>query len=143
MSCWRCGGSMEEQRVTFCACTASPPVVVKNVPASVCRQCGERSYSTPVLNTLKRIRDGKGPAPRLDYLYAYDFDEAAGNQKGALNISSLAPSFYARDPGTTTLRMPSRATASAESRFSNIQMNVGRGVVGSVGLGLADADEPF
>src|SRR4051812_30792866 len=101
MKCWRCGGAMDEQRVTFCACTVTPPVVVRDVPATVCGQCGERTYSTSVLQTLKRIRDGDGPTPVLAYSYAYEYDEASQNRRVTPHGSALVPSFYVRSPGTT------------------------------------------
>ena len=75
MKCWRCGGRTESQRVRYCIADQSPPLLITNLPAEVCRQCGERTYSTRTLNVLKRIRDGEAPNPQLGHLIVHDFDE--------------------------------------------------------------------
>jgi hypothetical protein len=75
---------MEDRCVSFCACDADPPVLVANVPARVCTQCGEQMFTTPTLAVLERIRDGDAPPPRTVHFYAYDFAEAAeqGAERG-------------------------------------------------------------
>lgn len=39
-SCFACGGTLEEGETTFTADFGSGIVVVRNVPATVCAQCG-------------------------------------------------------------------------------------------------------
>lgn len=77
MACWLCGEIMEPQRVPFRSCASDRELLVTNVPAMVCTQCGERSFGNDVLAAMERIRDGEAPPPRILALYTYDFDEAA------------------------------------------------------------------
>lgn len=105
MSCWRCGGRTESRRVRFCVSDLSPPVLVTNLPAEVCRQCGERTYSTRTLAALKRVCDGEGPNPQLGHLYVYDFDEIdrrAGERVG--DLISLSPALVVT--GRTDVSVP-------------------------------------
>lgn len=74
-TCRACGGSTEPRRVRVVAGNASPPVLVENVPAQVCRQCGERTYSTRTLTTLQRVRDGEVVASHVVPVSVYDFDD--------------------------------------------------------------------
>ncbi len=80
MNCVVCGSRMVEQRVSFGACEHSQPLLVENVPAMVCPNCGEQVFSGPTVEVIKRIRDGQVPGPRLSYLHIYDFERAAQGQ---------------------------------------------------------------
>jgi hypothetical protein len=94
MRCWRCGGRTEAQRVRFCVSDLSPPVLIANLPAEVCVQCGERTYSTKALTALTRVRDGKAPAPKLGHLYVYDYDEIDGSaQRSSGDFITVSPSL--------------------------------------------------
>jgi YgiT-type zinc finger domain-containing protein len=50
--CSRCGGEMEEKEIEVIKKAGEKVVVVKDVPAWVCKQCGERYYS---IDTVERI----------------------------------------------------------------------------------------
>ncbi|RLG23195.1 type II toxin-antitoxin system MqsA family antitoxin [Methanosarcinales archaeon] len=50
--CSICGGEMEEKEVEVIKKAGKRVVVVKDVPAWVCKQCGERYYS---IDTVERI----------------------------------------------------------------------------------------
>ena len=50
--CSLCGGEMEEKEVEVIKKAGEKVVVVKDVPAWVCKQCGERYYS---IDTVERI----------------------------------------------------------------------------------------
>ena len=62
-----------------------PPLLITNLPADVCRQCGERTYATTTLAALERIRDGDGPDPQLGYMHVLDFDEVG--RSAAVSVS--------------------------------------------------------
>ena len=79
---------MERRRVRLCAVDLTPPVMVENLPADVCEQCGERVYDNDVLAALAKIRDGLAPGPDLSYLYVYDYDEVAGESRRSVFGSS-------------------------------------------------------
>ena len=52
--CSLCGGEMEEKEVEVIKKAGEKVVVVKDVPAWVCKQCGERYYS---IDTVERIKE--------------------------------------------------------------------------------------
>jgi HTH-type transcriptional regulator / antitoxin MqsA len=50
--CPVCGGAEEAMRVTFTATIEGSLVTIEEVPALVCHQCGEETFSA---DTMKRI----------------------------------------------------------------------------------------
>lgn len=52
--CSLCGGEMEEKEVEVIKKAGEKVVVVKDVPAWVCKQCGERYY---LIGTVERINE--------------------------------------------------------------------------------------
>jgi len=52
--CSLCGGEMEVKKAEVIKKVAGKVVVVKDVPAWVCKQCGERYYS---IDTVDRINE--------------------------------------------------------------------------------------
>ena len=57
MNCFLCKGDMENQQVTHTVDLGNCIVIVKNVPARVCTQCGEVWYSGTVTKQLEKIVD--------------------------------------------------------------------------------------
>ncbi len=55
MNCFFCKGSTYESTTKFIADLGNCVVIVKNVPARICRQCGEESYSDEVAQQLEKI----------------------------------------------------------------------------------------
>lgn len=54
--CYFCGhGTLEEQRVTVDLRRGERLIVIKNVPALVCNECGERQYSLETSQEIDRI----------------------------------------------------------------------------------------
>lgn len=54
--CYFCGhGTLEEQRVTVDLRRCDRLFVIKNVPALVCDECGERQYSLETSREIDRI----------------------------------------------------------------------------------------
>jgi YgiT-type zinc finger domain-containing protein len=52
--CSLCGGEMEEKKVEVIKRAEGKVVVIKEVPAWVCKQCGERYY---LIDTIEHIND--------------------------------------------------------------------------------------
>ncbi len=52
--CSLCGGEMEVKKAEVIKKVAGKVVVVKDVPAWICKQCGERYYS---IDTVDRINE--------------------------------------------------------------------------------------
>jgi hypothetical protein len=82
-----------------------PPLLITNLPASVCVQCGEQTYSTRTLNALKRIRDGDGPDPALRTMLVFDFEEIEHGNKPRVGEFELPRSLVI--VASTSLGVPS------------------------------------
>ena len=57
MNCFYCKGRTAETTTKFIVDLGNCVVIVKNVPARVCQQCGEASFSDDVAKRLERIVD--------------------------------------------------------------------------------------
>ena len=53
--CPLCGGKVEPGTTTFTVDLKTGVVVVRNVPAYICTQCGEDWIDNPVANELEKI----------------------------------------------------------------------------------------
>ena len=56
MNCYYCKGvdTLEEQNTRFCVYDVPDPFVVEQVPALVCRLCGDKSFSGNVVKALEK-----------------------------------------------------------------------------------------
>lgn len=55
MTCFFCKGQTVETTTKFIVDLGQCVVIVKNVPARVCQQCGEASFSDEVAQQLEKI----------------------------------------------------------------------------------------
>ena len=53
--CEYCGGQIMEKRVDLPRKVAKKYVLVENVPAGVCTECGARYYAANVLKTIEEL----------------------------------------------------------------------------------------
>jgi len=53
--CVFCGGDIKEEIVTVVKERQGEVIIVENVPAGVCSQCGEREYDAQVVSKLEKI----------------------------------------------------------------------------------------
>jgi YgiT-type zinc finger domain-containing protein len=53
--CTYCGGEVEEKRIDYDYRREKHLMVVNNVPAGVCRQCGEKYFKPEVLKKMDEI----------------------------------------------------------------------------------------
>lgn len=63
-NCEYCGGSLVEKRVTLHRKVRGRYVLIENVPAGVCGQCGTRHYAANVLKTIGESVRGRRKAER-------------------------------------------------------------------------------
>ncbi|MFH0795076.1 MAG: YgiT-type zinc finger protein [bacterium] len=63
-TCEYCGGSLVEKRVTLHRKVRKNYVLIENVPAGVCTQCGTRYYAANVLKTIEESVRGRRRAKR-------------------------------------------------------------------------------
>ncbi|MBR2214941.1 MAG: YgiT-type zinc finger protein [Selenomonadaceae bacterium] len=54
-NCIECLGTLEDKTITYSIEIDGALYVVRNVPALVCRQCGAKSFTTPVIRRLHEI----------------------------------------------------------------------------------------
>ena len=57
MKCFFCKGDMERTTTKFIVDLGECVVIVKNVPAMVCKQCGEKSFDDETMERLEKIVD--------------------------------------------------------------------------------------
>ena len=69
--CEYCGGPMVEKRVDLLRKVEGKYILVENVPAGVCRECGTRYYAANVLKTVKATIRGRRQAEREIPLAVY------------------------------------------------------------------------
>ena len=76
MNCFYCHGidTVEKGKTDYCIGELSNPFVVRNVPASICRLCGDESYSGDTVDTLDKIRKGEFQATDSQIMQVFDFD---------------------------------------------------------------------
>jgi len=63
-TCEYCGGTIVEKRVTLHRKVRGQYVLLENVPAGVCTQCGTRYYAANVLKTIEASIRGRRQAER-------------------------------------------------------------------------------
>jgi len=63
-TCEHCGGSIVEKHTTLHRKVRGRYVVIENVPAGVCTQCGMRYYAANVLKTVAESLRGRREAGR-------------------------------------------------------------------------------
>jgi YgiT-type zinc finger domain-containing protein len=57
MTCFFCKGDTEQKRKTHAVTLEHCVIIVKNVPALVCEQCGEVYFTDEVMQNLESIID--------------------------------------------------------------------------------------
>ncbi|MCL2181452.1 MAG: type II toxin-antitoxin system MqsA family antitoxin [Treponema sp.] len=55
MTCFMCKGTVHGGFSTFSTDMSGCVIVIKNVPSSICEQCGETSYSDDVARQIEQI----------------------------------------------------------------------------------------
>lgn len=75
MNCYYCKGvnTMDQQSTRFCAFDIDDPFIMENVPASVCRLCGEKSYSEEVISAIEKINRGEAQVIGFRAVKVFDF----------------------------------------------------------------------
>ena len=70
-TCEYCGGPILEKRVTLHRKVRRRYVLIENVPAGVCTQCGTRCYAANVLKTMEESLRGRRQAKRKVLVSVY------------------------------------------------------------------------
>ena len=57
MKCFMCKGETEEKLVNYLVDLEKTIIIIKQVPADVCKQCGEKYFDNEVMKNLEKIID--------------------------------------------------------------------------------------
>ena len=57
MACFRCKGDTEQKLKTHAAVLDKCVIIIRNVPALICKQCGEVYFTDDVMQKLEAIID--------------------------------------------------------------------------------------
>lgn len=99
MNCYYCKGvdTLEEQNTRFCVYDVPDPFVVEQVPALVCRLCGDKSFSGNVVKALEKIGTGEAQADGFQSFRVFDFKRLAKTEESEGNSSlSSSPPLWAQ-----------------------------------------------
>lgn len=61
-NCSFCGGPVVEERVTVVRTFRGQLLILENVPAGVCQQCGERYFRGAVVEEMERLMNEPVPS---------------------------------------------------------------------------------
>jgi YgiT-type zinc finger domain-containing protein len=73
VKCVFCGGKVESQKVTFVYEHDTDYLFIENVPAEVCGQCGEKTYSPEVTDHLIHLAKEKNKAVKTVQVPVFDY----------------------------------------------------------------------
>jgi YgiT-type zinc finger domain-containing protein len=73
-TCEYCGGKLVEKYVTLHRKTNGKYVVIEQVPAGVCTECGTRYYAANVLKTIEASIHGRRQAEREIVVPVYSLE---------------------------------------------------------------------
>lgn len=57
MECFKCKGKLEYKRVNYFVDLADTIIIIKEVPAKVCQQCGEQYFDNKTSENIEKIVD--------------------------------------------------------------------------------------
>ena len=75
--CAFCQGDLEEKTITYPTEHKGRVLIIENVPALVCKQCGETLLRPEVTEKLQKIVWGEAHQPKTIKVDSYDFAEVA------------------------------------------------------------------
>ena len=75
--CPLCGGGFEEKRITHPQQYEGKIIILENVPAKVCRQCGEVLLAPNVVGQLQKVVWAAGAPKRTAQVPVYDLTDAS------------------------------------------------------------------
>ena len=80
MNCNYCDGidTVEQGTTRFCAVEAPHPFVVDDVPASICRICGDKSFTAETVTKLEKIKTGEAQTFDFRVFRVFDFNHLDG-----------------------------------------------------------------
>ncbi len=78
MKCVFCGGKVKKKKVTFSYEEDDKYILVENVPAEICTECGEKTYSPEVTDELLRFAKDEFQPVKIIEVPVFNFAEKRG-----------------------------------------------------------------
>jgi YgiT-type zinc finger domain-containing protein len=75
MSCVFCGGKLISKKVTFIYEDDDQFFVIRNVPAEVCTQCGEKTYSPEITDEIMKFAKQRFQPKKLIKVPVFDYGQ--------------------------------------------------------------------
>jgi YgiT-type zinc finger domain-containing protein len=72
MKCDICGGTRVQSLISYSVFYRGKPIVVENVPADVCQQCGEQYFDPATVEMLQKVAWSKRKPKRTIRTPVYD-----------------------------------------------------------------------
>ena len=73
MKCVFCSGRLKSQKVTFVYDYDNDYFVIENIPAEVCAQCGEKTFSPGVTDEIIRLGKKRSRPVRTMQVPVFDY----------------------------------------------------------------------
>jgi len=73
--CYFCKGNVKTDRITHIHRWGKQVIILEDVPADVCQQCGEVYFGPDVLHAMDRVAAGKQKPKRELSVPVYSFSE--------------------------------------------------------------------
>ena len=55
MNCFKCKGELKEKKINYMVDLESSIIVIKEVPANVCSDCGEKYFDDEIAENIEKI----------------------------------------------------------------------------------------
>lgn len=82
--CRTCGGTIfDDKTITVTQTYQGSAVMVENVPATACRQCGESLLSGEVAAVVQELVRAERPPDRTKQAWVYDFPSKQASERNA------------------------------------------------------------
>ena len=75
MTCAFCKGELEERLIRYVSDFEGCVIIIENVPAGVCTQCGEKVFRPEVVEKIQRVVWEQPPPRRSVEVPVYDLAE--------------------------------------------------------------------
>ena len=77
MTCAFCKGELEERLIRYLSEFEGRVIIIENVPAQVCAQCGEKVFRPEVVEKIQRLVWEQPSPKRREEVPVYDLAEVA------------------------------------------------------------------
>ena len=77
MQCELCGGEVGKEKITYSLFYEDNWVIVEGVPAFVCKQCGEKSFTPETVERIHKVLESRKNPVKQIQTPVYDLSQVA------------------------------------------------------------------